>query len=218
MPESVQPMAPHHKEDIERFVRFLHEFSKESDRAAVILGAARLDESLGQLLSATLLPCTSSSDDLLDSDRALGTLGARILACGRLGLIDDKLIHALQLVKRIRNAFAHEGIGTTLDAGTHADRVRELVQPFRRYEKFQRMRALVAKNHQGYSAEFRTVLAVLCGRLEGRLQTAQPVSISPTTLIPSAWESAPDAVEAAQPARALEAKAGESASDTPSTL
>src|SRR6266496_807249 len=50
---------------------FLKEFEGESDRASIVLGAARLDLALEGLLRRALLPPASGSDDsLLDVERA----------------------------------------------------------------------------------------------------------------------------------------------------
>ena len=89
---------------------FLKEFEGESDRASIVLGAARLDLALEGLLRRALLPPASGSDDsLLDVERPLGTFSARIEACYRLGLIDRPFRDALDLVRRMRNDCAQAG-------------------------------------------------------------------------------------------------------------
>src|SRR5262249_48186648 len=110
--------------DVEAFRAFVADFSTESDRAAVIVGAAQLDNLLRQILERYLLPVAGSKDDLLDSDAGLGTFSARTHACFRLGLIDPDLTRALHLIRRIRNDFAHETSAKDLSAGAHADRIK----------------------------------------------------------------------------------------------
>jgi hypothetical protein len=68
------------------FKKFVDEFKGESDRAAVILGAAKLDLLLYQIIQQYLLPITGSKDELLDGDSPLGTFSAKILLANRLGL------------------------------------------------------------------------------------------------------------------------------------
>ena len=187
------PMADHNAEDMDRFFKFLGEFNQESDRAAVILGAARLDETLYQLLSATLVPSTSARDELLDSDGPLGTFSARIHVAYRLGLLDAEMTRALHLVRRIRNSFAHEVGGCTLDTGAHADRVKELAAPFRRYKQYAEARSWLDKQeHSGLSAEFRTIIAVLSLRIEGGLADSTRIAADPISLIPPIWMSPVD--------------------------
>jgi hypothetical protein len=57
--------------DLLAFNDFLEEFRTESDRAAVILAAARIDLHLYHLLQHVLLPNPSKSDELLEGDSPL---------------------------------------------------------------------------------------------------------------------------------------------------
>jgi hypothetical protein len=66
-------------EIVDRLTAFLIEYRKESDRAAVIVGAAALDNLLHQILQAFLRPNTGARDELLDGDSPLGTFSARIM-------------------------------------------------------------------------------------------------------------------------------------------
>lgn len=92
----------------EQAARYCQEFARESNRASVILGVARLDELLRQLLKRVLSPASGpKNDSLLRPDGPLGTFGARIMACERLGLIDMGIASSLRLIKAIRNDFAH---------------------------------------------------------------------------------------------------------------
>ena len=115
------------------FSEFAEEFEKESDRAAVILVSAKLDELLYLALTRKLLPCPTAQDDLLRTDGPLGSFASRITLAHRLGLIDDTFARTLHLIRRIRNDFAHESAGAKLSSGSHADRVRSLFLPFKKY-------------------------------------------------------------------------------------
>jgi hypothetical protein len=66
---------------------FYGKLGNESDRAAVILVAARLDEMLRVAITHRLIPCPTSQDDLMRSDGPLGMFSSRIDAAYRLGLI-----------------------------------------------------------------------------------------------------------------------------------
>ena len=94
--------------DMDAFGALIEEFKKESDRAAVILEVARLDILLYQLLVSVLLPSVTKDDVLFDGEGPLSTFNAKIDLAYRLGLIDDKFAHALHMVRKIRNSFAHE--------------------------------------------------------------------------------------------------------------
>jgi mannitol operon repressor len=87
---------------------FIDEFQKESDRATAILGAALLDEKLLQLLTAFLINDKKEVDLLLDVEQPVGSFGARIRMVYCLGLLTRRAFDILIVIKRIRNAFAHQ--------------------------------------------------------------------------------------------------------------
>jgi len=148
------------------FEKFVNEFKNESDRAAVILGAVKLDQLLYQILQRKLLPAPSSRDELLDSESALGTFSARINACYRLGLIDAYYTRSLHMIRKIRNSFAHEIDGCSLQSGSHRDRIRDLEAPLGRYVEYCDFKKQYFKNETGPSESFRSVLAIMVGRLQ----------------------------------------------------
>jgi DNA-binding MltR family transcriptional regulator len=171
------------------FMEFVQEFRDESDRAAVILGAARIDLFLYNVIQHALHPSTSRSDELLDGDSPLSTFGARIEIAFRLGLIDANLTRALHQIRKIRNSFAHESIGISLNSGAHRDRVRELVVGIKSYSIFDKFLDLIKRQHQDASAEFRAAVALISLRLQGLcevIRTIEP-NIS-ATLIHEEWE------------------------------
>jgi len=177
-----------HTPDVDSFFKFSQEFEKESDRAAVILGAAKIDLTIYEILRRFLVASPSANDELLDGDTPLATFSAKINILYRLGLVDADFARALHLIRRIRNAFAHELSGCQLESGAHRDRVRELYAPFSKFENTKRFHELLFKNHKGPSAEFRTVLAVLVARLEALRDRIEPLnSKKAKQLIPEAW-------------------------------
>jgi hypothetical protein len=154
--------------DWKEYKGFVNEFEDETDRAAVILGAAKLDTLLYQLLGRFFLPSPTGKDELLDGDSPLSTFSSRINVAFRLGLIDAPFARALHLIRRIRNSFAHELTGCNLDSGAHRDRVKELVLPFKGLTIIKDFddAFFSERKHSGPSAEFRTVLGIMIGRLE----------------------------------------------------
>lgn len=86
---------------------FFAELAKESDLGAALVAASLLDEQLHDILRA-FLATVSVSDDLLAGFNApLGTFSARIAAAYSLGLIQENEYRELNLIRRIRNEFAH---------------------------------------------------------------------------------------------------------------
>ena len=103
------------------------EFTKESDRAAVILSGSLLDNALRQLISVSLVATPTSSDELLDGANApLSTFSSRINFAFRVGLISRKFCRDLHLIRSIRNIFAHNIHGCSFDESDVKSRILEL--------------------------------------------------------------------------------------------
>jgi hypothetical protein len=106
----------------------------------------------------------------------------------RLGLIDRQFARHLHLIRKIRNDFAHETKGASLDASPHRDRVRELASP---YNKWFDWDALLRKGKEAYgvglslsSFKCRMVLGLAIMSLETVRDTCVPIhSASPATLV-----------------------------------
>lgn len=159
---------------------FMIEFVGESDRAAVILGAAKIDAHLGELLKRHLLPNAGSQDDLLEGDSPLATFSARIRICNRLGIIDPQFAKLLHTFRRLRNSFAHEIDHSDFTVGRARDRVSALSEPFAKTPFFQRMLGGVAKqmnrSEEDTGVVFRAVLGVFYLELEWILGAIEPVA------------------------------------------
>jgi hypothetical protein len=98
---------------------------EERGRGAVLVGVARVDVALERLLHAGLLPGTGSTDTFFQPDRPLGSFGARITLAARLGLIEPPVEHALQILRRMRNGFAHSTTTASLTDPGYADRLNQ---------------------------------------------------------------------------------------------
>jgi len=107
----------------------MQEFSKESDRASVILAAAMLEQELESLLRLRLVPSPNQEDALFDTPNApISSFSAKIELAYRVGIISPRTARELHLVRRIRNDFAHNITGCTFENAAVQNRVVELVK------------------------------------------------------------------------------------------
>jgi hypothetical protein len=89
------------------FVPFAQELHAESDRGMALSGTAYLDDRLGKLITAYL--CETNVDKLMhEGNSPLGTFSARIAMAHALGLIGDKERSELNMLRKLRNLFAHD--------------------------------------------------------------------------------------------------------------
>jgi uncharacterized protein (TIGR03067 family) len=93
------------------------EVEAESERAAVTLAVAEIDQALRDLLESFVLPPSAASKKygltLFGQDEPAGTLSARIELAYRLGLIPAWCQRDAHVLRRVRNEFAHKTLGYT---------------------------------------------------------------------------------------------------------
>ncbi len=107
---------------------------KESDRGAILIVAAYLDEILGLIVQSA---CVSSkfAKDMLKWDQPAGGFSSRITLCEAFGLIHQMEARALNLIRRIRNQAAHfdtkgRGFDVLFDSTSTVNQVEALAAIF----------------------------------------------------------------------------------------
>lgn len=86
---------------------FTAELQQESDRGLALVAAALIDEKLGETLAAFFCETYKASRLLSDGNAPLGSFSARIQLCHALGLIDAFEHSEIELLRKVRNEFAH---------------------------------------------------------------------------------------------------------------
>jgi mannitol operon repressor len=107
------------------FSAFLSEFnkelSKESDRGLTLIACSFLDSLLFDILKAFLVEGNVSRELLNGFNAPLGTFSTRISAAFSLGLISEHEHKQFNLIRRVRNRFAHH-----IDASFDSADIRDL--------------------------------------------------------------------------------------------
>lgn len=156
---------------------FIEEFNNESDRAAVILAAAEIDDLLRQILVKVLRPSTQQNDQLFDTDMPLSSFSARIKLADRLGIIDEEIFSALNLLRKVRNDFAHKR-GMSLTSGKTNDQIKSLLTIFKRSEHFSSKPELKkAISQKNISHAFKGLIAYLVVKLQVVKEFIKPLHL-----------------------------------------
>ena len=100
----VEVSHPHLKE----FLGFLPELNKESDRGRVLIACSYLDDLMRRILLAFLIDRDISPRLVEGFSAPLGTLSTRTSAAYALGLISEREFRECEVLRRIRNRFAHD--------------------------------------------------------------------------------------------------------------
>lgn len=90
------------------FSHFLDDFNKETERGAALAAAAMLDDQLGKIIEAFLVPNKGSQALLSGFNAPLGSFSARTAAAFGLGLISEVEYRECELIRKVRNEFAHQ--------------------------------------------------------------------------------------------------------------
>jgi DNA-binding MltR family transcriptional regulator len=122
-PEEISKPGP----DFDAVLRLYEELDKESDRGAVLVAGAMLDEALAGLLLTHLVANPTATDPLFDGPNApLQSFSSKIDAAYRMGLFSDRFCRDLHVIRRIRNDVAHRAAGCSFQDTSITDRVRAL--------------------------------------------------------------------------------------------
>ncbi|MDP3070066.1 MAG: MltR family transcriptional regulator [Opitutaceae bacterium] len=99
----------------DQFRAFRKALTLESDRGCALFAAAYLDKSLSEMLSASLVNSAKIEDDLFGSQAPLGSFSARIKIAYYLGMLSKSERHDLDIIRKVRNQFAHNSEPMTFD-------------------------------------------------------------------------------------------------------
>lgn len=103
-----KPLPDHFLSEMQTFAR---ELETESERGSIILAASMLEEALGLLLKTSLHGNVSEDlkRELFFGQGAMASFSSRIKLCYGLGHISENEFKALNVIREIRNSFAHFG-------------------------------------------------------------------------------------------------------------
>ncbi len=98
-----EEIHPHLKE----FNKFLVELDRETERGAALISCAMMDDLLERCIQSFLIEHVDTGVLLEGFNAPLGSFSARILVAFALGLLSEREYRECQLLRKIRNAFAH---------------------------------------------------------------------------------------------------------------
>lgn len=96
---------------------FIKELGKETDRGAALVAAAVVDYKLKAVLQAHVISGLTDKqrNHVFGRQGVLDTFAAKITLCYALGLIDKAEYEEIDLLRNIRNDFAHETYGLSFE-------------------------------------------------------------------------------------------------------
>jgi len=144
----------------QEFIDFRKMFSKESDRGSALMSAAFIDDKLGQLIEHNMVDNKKARESIFDNSGALGTFSGKINIAYLMGLIPKNINDDIQLIRKIRNDFAHNASSITFDTNYIASRCYSL-----------NLHALTKK--EGPRAIFGSTVTSILSYINGRLKDSK---------------------------------------------
>lgn len=99
--------------ELDTLNRFLRLLEPIDERGVVLALAAFLEDALGSLLLAYFRDCKATRDLVEGFNAPLGTLSSRIKATYSFGLASEEQFKDMELLRKIRNLFAHDWEGVS---------------------------------------------------------------------------------------------------------
>src|SRR5947209_1634118 len=93
--------------NLKDFLPYLDGLNKESPRGQVLISIGYMEQVLEDILRAFMLEIKTVDDLFKGGNAPIGTFSAKMKAAYALGLISEDEFHDFELIRRIRNHFAH---------------------------------------------------------------------------------------------------------------
>lgn len=101
-------------EVLDNLNRFLALIGEQDDYAMILSLATFLEDTLGRLLLNYFRDCKATRELVEGFNAPLGTFSSRIKAGYAFGLVTEEQYRDLEILRKVRNAFAHNWEGVTL--------------------------------------------------------------------------------------------------------
>ena len=120
--------SSHIEIDYQQWSDFFQELGTESDRGATILASVWIDNLLERKLRSLFKEGSSAARrNLFELNGPFSSFSSKILAAYSLGWIHSDVFHDINLIRKIRNQFAHNLHGVNLES----TEIRRLIDKFR---------------------------------------------------------------------------------------
>jgi DNA-binding MltR family transcriptional regulator len=145
---SEQTQEPGSARDKELLSKVYEALSAESDRGCVIFGSALISEALEELLKSFFRQAPQDSRfirSLFDGYAPLSTFSARIQIAYAIGLVPRALRERIELIRKLRNEFAHESGPLSFENPHCGDRLQVLLDDSSMHRFFEAKQAAEGK-------------------------------------------------------------------------
>ncbi len=112
----IKEKKPKIYEDHQGLYELRDQLVQESDRGLCLLAIGRMDNVLTEFLQLKLLGSKTFKRDLFNNNGPLGTFSSKIKMCLAMGLISNGYYQEIEVMRKIRNIFAHSDQPITFES------------------------------------------------------------------------------------------------------
>lgn len=112
--------------ELDSLNRFMRLIGEQDERAMVLSLATFIEDTLGRLLLAYFRDCNATRELVEGFNAPLGTLGSRIKVVYAVGLVTEDQFKDMEILRKVRNQFAHNWEGVSLQRNDIAAMVGQL--------------------------------------------------------------------------------------------
>lgn len=112
--------------ELDSLNRFMRVVGEQDERAMVLALATFIEDTLGRLLLAYFRNCKATRELVEGFSAPLGTLGSRIKVAYAVGLVTEEQFKDMEILRKVRNQFAHNWEGVSLERNDIAAMVGQL--------------------------------------------------------------------------------------------
>ena len=171
-------------------VEFMLQFRSVDDRSAVILAGAMLEVLVGSLLAKSMKPSETARDPILDERGVISSLYAKAQLSYRLNLIDKATFRAIDLIRDIRNTYAHKLEYSNLSDEPYASQIGEIYNTFSWYLPYTKAAKYIFGAEETGSMQFKSMAVFVISRLERAIDAQKVISPdSPFPFTPDKWHA-----------------------------
>lgn len=185
------------------FAAFRTALTDESDRGCALFAAAYLDIAVCDLIRSSLIEHKNIDDELFTGTAPISTFSARIRLAFYMGKISKAMRSDLEIIRKIRNDFAHHAVALSFDTEAIANRCRALKFSYHEHDE---------KARAHFTAAASGLLATLHGWTLKAVRPAIQSDDVPTEAEKRALREVVDAILNREPkmSKAAKAKQGDS--------
>ncbi|MCU4177864.1 MltR family transcriptional regulator [Carboxylicivirga sp. N1Y90] len=155
------------------------EFEKETDRGAAIFATSLFDAAIKNILISFFVSNPNSTDELFDGPNApLSSLSSKIIMCYRLGILSDRFVRDLNLIRKIRNEFAHNIQGCDFSHTGILSRIQELDKSSQTVAKLNIMESKSENENKEPRNIFLQTCSWMLSELQNKLEKGEPLLAS----------------------------------------